>query len=56
LLRIPIGVYHGYKTTGVEPSLLLNFPTELYDRQAPDEYRMPYNSLDIPYNWDLRHG
>jgi dTDP-4-dehydrorhamnose 3,5-epimerase len=56
LLRIPIGVYHGYKTTGVEPSLLLNFPTELYDRQAPDEYRVPYNSPDIPYTWDLRHG
>ncbi len=56
LLRVPIGVMHGYKTIGVEPSLLLNFPTQLYDRAAPDEYRVPYNSPDIPYNWDLRHG
>ncbi|MCL4371173.1 MAG: dTDP-4-dehydrorhamnose 3,5-epimerase family protein [Chloroflexi bacterium] len=56
LLRIPVGVMHGYKTIGVEPSLLLNFPTEVYQREDPDEYRVPYNSPEIPYNWDLRHG
>jgi dTDP-4-dehydrorhamnose 3,5-epimerase len=55
LLRIPIGVYHGYKTIGTEPTLLLNFPTELYDTAAPDEFRVPYNSPDVPYNWDLRN-
>lgn len=54
LLSIPIGVYHGYKTIGVEPSLLLNFPTKPYDRADPDEYRLPYDSPDIPYNWDVK--
>lgn len=24
MLKIPIGVYHGYKTVGVEPSLLID--------------------------------
>jgi len=56
LLKIPRRVIHGYKTIGVEPSLLLNFPTELYDRHSPDEYRLPWNSQEIPYNWDLKHG
>lgn len=56
LLRIPIGVYHGYKTIGVEPSLLLNFPTALYDRSQPDEYRIPWNSADIPYDWSIKMG
>lgn len=56
LVKIPPGVYHGYKTIGMEPSLLINFPTEPYDRANPDEYRIPYNSPDIPYNWEIRMG
>lgn len=55
LLKIPRGVMHGYKTIGTEPSLLLNFPTELYNREEPDEYRVPYDSKDIPYDWALKH-
>lgn len=52
MLKIPIGVYHGYKTVGLEPSLLINFPDQLYD--PSDEYRAPYNSPDIPYNWEIK--
>lgn len=55
LLRIPVGVYHGYKTIGVKPSLLLNFPTKLYNYDQPDEYRVPYNDPSIPYDWGLKH-
>lgn len=54
LLRIPAGVIHGYKTIGVEPSLLLNLPTEPYDAAEPDEYRLPYNTEEIPYDWDIK--
>ena len=54
LLKIPRGVIHGYKTIGVEPSLLLNIPTELYDTAQPDEYRLPYNTDEIPYDWEIR--
>lgn len=53
LLKIPIGVLHGYKTCGVEPSLLINFPTKPYDPKDPDEYRTPYDSDEIPYDWDI---
>ncbi len=52
MLKIPIGVHHGYKTVGLEPSLLINFPDQLYD--PGDEYREPYNSENIPYNWDIK--
>ncbi len=55
LVKIPKGVMHGYKTIGVEPSLLLNFPTELYNRDEPDEYRVPHDSDEIPYDWALKH-
>ncbi|GMV37610.1 MAG: dTDP-4-dehydrorhamnose 3,5-epimerase [Fimbriimonadales bacterium] len=55
LLIIPEGVAHGYKTIGVEPSLLINLPTEPYDRQNPDEQRIPYDSPEIPYEWEIQH-
>lgn len=54
LLQIPAGVMHGYKTIGVEPSLLINFPSELYNREQPDEYRLPWNTDQIPYDWALK--
>ena len=54
LLKIPRGVIHGYKTIGVEPSLLLNIPTEPYNAAQPDEYRLPYDTDEIPYDWDIK--
>lgn len=54
LLKIPIGVYHGYKTVGVEPSLLINFPTKPYNREKPDEYRAPFDSPEIPFDWEIK--
>ncbi len=54
LLKIPRGVAHGYKTLGVVPSLLLNFPTQPYRREAPDERRLPWNTERIPYTWETR--
>ena len=54
LLRIPVGTMHGYKTIGSEPSLLVNFPTELYNRKEPDEFREPYDSERIPYDWEIK--
>ncbi len=53
-ILIPPGVYHGYMTLGTTPSLLLNFPSELYDRDAPDEHRVAYDSPEIRYDWSMR--
>ncbi|MFQ6019943.1 MAG: dTDP-4-dehydrorhamnose 3,5-epimerase family protein [Dehalococcoidia bacterium] len=54
ILMIPPGVMHGYKTVGTEPSLLVNFPSELYNRDEPDEHRLPWDTNQIPYNWDMQ--
>ncbi|TAK34286.1 MAG: dTDP-4-dehydrorhamnose 3,5-epimerase [Chloroflexota bacterium] len=56
LVKIPVGVMHGYKTIGVEPSLLINFPTRLYNRSEPDEYRVPWDTPTIPFDWSLKNG
>jgi dTDP-4-dehydrorhamnose 3,5-epimerase len=53
LLKIPIGVAHGYKTIGVEPSLLINFPSKAYSSEEPDEFRLPWNTDQIPFNWEI---
>jgi len=55
VLRIPRGVAHGYKTIGVVPSLLLNLPTRPFDREQPDELRLPWNTEQIPYSWETRY-
>lgn len=53
VLRIPIGVAHGYKTVGAEPSLLINFPTEVYNAEDPDEHRLDWDDASVPFNWDI---
>ncbi len=53
VLKIPVGVAHGYKTVGAEPSLLVNFPTEVYNRDEPDEHRLPWNTDEIPFDWEV---
>ncbi len=53
VLKIPVGVAHGYKTVGVEPSLLVNFPSEAYNREEPDEQRLPWDTDQIPFNWEI---
>lgn len=56
LLRIPPMVYHGFTAEGSEPALVVNFPTELYNYQEPDEYRLPWDDPSIPYRWEEIHG
>ena len=56
LLKIPVGVYHGYKTIGVEPSLLINIPDKTYDRNQPDEYRVPFDGPEVPFDWEIKMG
>ncbi|MDO9536408.1 MAG: dTDP-4-dehydrorhamnose 3,5-epimerase family protein [Bacillota bacterium] len=51
LIRIPPLVIHGFKALGNRESVLLNCPTEPYNHQIPDEYRMSFNSEAIQYQW-----
>lgn len=56
LLRIPPLVYHGFTAEGDQTALIANFPTELYNYQEPDEFRVPFNDPSIPYDWEVKHG
>lgn len=50
-VRIPGECWHGFKAIGEEPAFLLNFPSNLYDYDEPDEERIPHDTDKIPLDW-----
>lgn len=48
---IPVGVWHGIQNLGASDALMLNCPSNAYDYEDPDHYRLPYDSPEIPYTW-----
>ena len=56
LLRIPKMVYHGFKCVSLKETLIINCPTEVYNRKEPDEYRLPPDTIEIPYDWARKDG
>ncbi|NPV08840.1 MAG: dTDP-4-dehydrorhamnose 3,5-epimerase family protein [Anaerolineae bacterium] len=56
LVKIPRGVYHGFKGIGESLTLIVNVPTELYNYDDPDEYRLPAHTSEIPYDWARKDG
>ena len=56
LVTIPPNIWHGFKAIGNKEILVLNVPTELYNYSEPDEYRLPYDSEEIDYSWDINMG
>ncbi|MFP4170864.1 MAG: dTDP-4-dehydrorhamnose 3,5-epimerase family protein [Methanomassiliicoccales archaeon] len=56
MVKIPRLVYHGFKGIGDQEAWIINVPTNLYDYEEPDEFRLPHDSDEVPYDWDLRMG
>ena len=56
LVKIPPLVYHGFKGSGTQTALIVNTATEPYNYQQPDEFRVDWNSPDVPYDWSLKNG
>jgi dTDP-4-dehydrorhamnose 3,5-epimerase len=52
VVRIPGDCWHGFKAIGDEPAFLINFPTNLYDYENPDEERLPPDTDEIPLDWN----
>lgn len=56
LISVPPLVLHGIKGIGTEPAYLINAPTEPYNYESPDEYRVDPHQGGIPYDWTLKEG
>jgi dTDP-4-dehydrorhamnose 3,5-epimerase len=55
LVRVPNGVYHGWKCISLTPSLVVNVPNKPYNRDEPDEHRLdPHGTLE--YDWTRKDG
>ncbi len=56
LVHIPAGVMHGFKCISENEAICINVPTEPYNYENPDEYRVDPHSGDIPYSWKRKDG
>ena len=56
LVQVPAGIYHGWMGVSLEEAVIINIPTEPYDREQPDEQRLNPHDNDIPYVWKRRDG
>ena len=56
LLHIPKGVLHGFKCISETEAICINVPTEKYNYENPDEYRVDPHSKEIPYDWKRKDG
>jgi len=56
LVHVPKFVYHGWKCISSEEALTINCVTEPYDYKKPDEYRLPFDTDQIPYDWAVKMG
>ena len=49
LLSIPAGVYHGVHNVGSEEGAFVNLPSQPYQHDDPDKFRLPLDNDVIPY-------
>ena len=56
LVTIPPMIFHGFKCISEKEALVVNVPTEAYNRKTPDEYRVHPHENDIPYRWERKDG
>ena len=56
LLQIPPKILHGFESNIEEESVIISIPTEKYNYNNPDEFRVdPFNN-DIPFKWKSEKG
>ena len=54
LVQIPPMVLHGWKGMGEKESIVVNIPNRHYEYDKPDELRLPYDSLEVGYDWSIK--
>ncbi len=53
VLKIPAGVYHGFKCISDHEAICVNIPTKTYNYDDPDEHRLEAHGK-IPYDWNRK--
>lgn len=55
MLLIPKGIAHGYRVLGEKPATIIYFTTHSYNRNNPDEKRIPWNDPSIGFEWATKN-
>jgi dTDP-4-dehydrorhamnose 3,5-epimerase-like enzyme len=53
LIKIPIGILHGWKSLSMPETIVVNFQTEIYD--AGDEFKFTWDCV-LPEIWEPKNG
>lgn len=56
VVKIPPGVFHGFKCISEVEAIVINTVTQPYNPKDPDEFRLPAHSKKIPYDWSRKDG
>lgn len=56
VVKIPAGVYHGFMCVSDEEAFVINTVTKPYNAEKPDEFRLPWDTSEIPYDWERKNG
>ncbi len=54
LVKIPPGIYNGFKGIGTKPAIVANCAT--LPHRSDEIERLDPSTSDIPYDWGLKHG
>jgi dTDP-4-dehydrorhamnose 3,5-epimerase len=54
LVRVPPLVWHGFKCVSEDECVVMNVPTEVFNREEPDELRREAHDPGIPFDWARR--
>lgn len=52
IVKIPPLIVHGFTSLSEPEARIINIPNRLYNYKEPDEYRIAWNSPELPYKWD----
>lgn len=55
-VKVPAGVWHGFKCISETECIVVNVVTEPYDHEDPDEYRVDPHDQSVPFDWNRRDG
>jgi len=55
LILIPPGVAHGYRVLGSRRAGLFYHTSEAYDPKNPDEERIPFDDVNISFDWQTKN-
>ena len=56
VMVIPAHVFHAHENIGATDALFISMPTRPYNHAAPDVYRLPIDTDQIPYSFKDRRG